>query len=81
MRGNMRAERARIGLSTKKVAEALGGGASQIWRWERGLQEPSGSNLLKMASRPQGGAGVEKPAHTRQPPPNQISGPGGGGGV
>lgn len=50
MRGNMRAERARIGLSTKKVAEAIGVGASQIWRWERGLQEPSGSNLLKMAN-------------------------------
>lgn len=49
MRGNMRAERARIGLSTKKVAKALGVGVNQISRWERGIQEPSGSNLLKMA--------------------------------
>lgn len=50
MRGNMRAERARRGLSEKEVAEEIGVHANQVSRWEQGTQEPSGSNLLKLSS-------------------------------
>ncbi|MGN0076245.1 MAG: helix-turn-helix domain-containing protein [Parafannyhessea sp.] len=50
MRGNMRAERARRGLSEREVAKEIGVNANQVSRWEQGSQEPSGSNLLKLAA-------------------------------
>ncbi len=49
MRGNMKAERARKGLSAKDVAKSIGVSVNQIFRWEAGEQEPSGSNLLKLS--------------------------------
>ena len=48
-RSNMRAERARLGLHAKEVATFVGVSTNQIFRWEAGTQEPSGSNLLKLA--------------------------------
>lgn len=49
MRGNMKAERARIGLSAKEVADLIGVNANQVSRWELGIQAPSAGNLLKLA--------------------------------
>lgn len=49
MRGNMKAERARIGLSAKEVADIIGVNSNQVSRWELGIQAPSAENLLKLA--------------------------------
>ncbi len=49
MRGNMRAERVRLGLSTEEVANCVGVHVNALCRWERGESEPLGDNLLKLA--------------------------------
>lgn len=49
MRWNMKAERARKGMSAREVADSIGVKPNQIFRWESGEQEPSGSNLLKLS--------------------------------
>lgn len=49
MRKNMKAERARVGLTTKEVAQLVGVSVNQISRWELGLQEPSATHLLDLA--------------------------------
>lgn len=49
MRKNMKAERARVGLTTKEVAQLVGVSINQISRWELGLQEPSATHLLDLA--------------------------------
>ena len=49
MRWNMRAERARCGLSEREVAKRLGCHANQVSRWENGLAMPSGENLIKLS--------------------------------
>ena len=45
----MKAERAKNGLTAKEVALAIGVNVNQVFRWESGTQEPSGSHLLKLA--------------------------------
>lgn len=49
MRGNMKAERVRRGLSIQQVAEAIGVHVNAVSRWESGDAEPLGSNLIKMS--------------------------------
>lgn len=49
MRGNMKAERARLGLSAKDVASTLGVHENALLRWEKGEVEPLGSNLLGLS--------------------------------
>ena len=49
MRGNMKAERVRRGLSIQQVAEAIGVHVNAVSRWENGDAEPLGSNLIKMS--------------------------------
>lgn len=49
MRANMKAERARIGLTASEVAEKIGVNKNMIFRWESGEVEPMGSNLVKLA--------------------------------
>lgn len=48
MRRNMRAERARCGLSAKKVADIIGVHPNAVSRWESGDAEPTSSNLLAL---------------------------------
>lgn len=49
MRGNMAAERARLGASAELIGEQVGVSGEQIRRWERGEQEPSASKIIKLA--------------------------------
>lgn len=49
MRGNMKAERVRRGLSIQQVAEMVGVHVNAVSRWENGEAEPLGSNLIKMS--------------------------------
>ena len=49
MRGHMRAERARVGLTAKEVAKAIGVHENALLRWENGLTEPLGDNLIKLS--------------------------------
>ena len=49
MRGNMKAERARRGLSAREVSELIGVSVNQISRWETGEQEPSASNIINLS--------------------------------
>ena len=49
MRGNMKAERVRRGLSIHQVAEMVGVHVNAVSRWENGGAEPLGSNLIKMS--------------------------------
>lgn len=48
MRSNMRAERARCGLTMKQVAESVGVHPNAVSRWESGEAEPSSSNLVAL---------------------------------
>lgn len=50
MRHNMRAERARKGLSIARVAEEIGVHANAVARWESGETEPTASNLLALSA-------------------------------
>lgn len=49
MRGNMKAERVRRGLSVQKVAEIIGVHVNAVSRWENGEAEPMASNLIKLS--------------------------------
>lgn len=49
MRGNMKAERARLNLSAKDVAKQVGVNTNSLLRWEAGDVEPTAENLLKLA--------------------------------
>ena len=50
MRQNMRAERARNGMSIAKVAEKIGVHPNAIARWENGQAEPTASNLIALSA-------------------------------
>ena len=50
MRHNMRAERARAGMSVSKVAEAIGVHPNAVARWESGQAEPTASNLIALSA-------------------------------
>lgn len=49
MRGHMRAERAKLGLSAKEVANSIGVHENALLRWEEGASEPLGSNLIALS--------------------------------
>lgn len=49
MRQNMRAERARKGLSLKEAADAIGVHANALARWEHDESEPTASNLIALS--------------------------------
>lgn len=49
MRKNMKAERARIGMSAKQVAEKIEVHENALLRWENGDAEPMGENLVRLA--------------------------------
>ena len=49
MRGNMKAERARLGLSAKTVALRIGVSENALLRWESGEAEPMAGNLVKLS--------------------------------
>lgn len=48
MRGNMKAERARAGLSAEEVAKQIGVNRNSVFRWESGEAEPTAENLEKL---------------------------------
>lgn len=50
MRKNMKAERARAGLSAADVAKIIGVHENTVLRWESGEREPMGSNLIELAN-------------------------------
>ena len=49
MRRNLRAERARKGLSIEQTARELGVHPNTVAAWERGDAEPLGINLIALA--------------------------------
>lgn len=49
MRGNLKAERARIGLSAREVADLVGVTEASVLNWEQGAAEPKATSLLKLA--------------------------------
>lgn len=49
MRGNMRAERVRRGLSANQVADEIGVHVNALLRWESGKTEPLGENIIKLS--------------------------------
>lgn len=49
MRGNMRAERVRRGLTATDVAKVVGVHPNALLRWEKGDSEPMGENLVALA--------------------------------
>ena len=49
MRGNMKAERARLGLSLEEAANSIGVNRNSLFRWENGEVEPTAENLAKLA--------------------------------
>lgn len=49
MRGNMKAERIRKGMTLHEVAKKLGVHENAVSRWENGEAEPMGSNLIKLS--------------------------------
>lgn len=49
MRYNMRAERVRLGLTAKEVAARVGVHENALLRWENGISEPLGQNLIKLS--------------------------------
>ena len=49
MGNNMRAERARRGLTQAELADALGVVAMSVVRWESGASEPDTRNLIRMS--------------------------------
>lgn len=50
MRGNMRAERVRNGLTIEQVSERIDVHPNAISRWENGKAEPSASNLIALCN-------------------------------
>lgn len=49
MRGNMKAERVRRGMSAADVADKIGVHVNALLRWENGQAEPLGENLVKLS--------------------------------
>lgn len=49
MRGNMKAERIRRGMSAVEVAEKIGVHVNALLRWENGTTEPMGENLIRLS--------------------------------
>lgn len=49
MRKNMKAERARKGMTIRQVAAAVGVHENAVLRWESGFSEPMGSNLIELS--------------------------------
>jgi transcriptional regulator with XRE-family HTH domain len=49
MRGNMKAERNRLGLTLEEASEAIGVHVNALTRWENGKAEPMGSSLVSLA--------------------------------
>lgn len=49
MSQNMKAERARMGLTIKEVADRIGVHANAVSRWENDEAEPNGTNLINLA--------------------------------
>lgn len=49
MRPNMKAERARAGLTGKQVAHQIGVHENALLKWERGEAEPLADNLIRLA--------------------------------
>lgn len=49
MRGNMKAERARRGMTAKEVARQIGVHSNSVLSWESGESEPVADNLQKLA--------------------------------
>lgn len=49
VRGNMKAERVRAGLTIEEVAAHIGVHPNALTRWENGRAEPLGGNLVKLA--------------------------------
>ncbi len=49
MRGNMKAERVRKGLTLREVSEFLGCSEQLVSRWECGHTTPSARNLIRLA--------------------------------
>ena len=47
-RKNMRAERARSGMTLQEVAEAINVHPNAVHRWEKGKTEPTASNLIAL---------------------------------
>ena len=50
MRRNMRAERARNGLSAEKAAKAIGVHPNTLRNWESGESEPTAGNLIALST-------------------------------
>ena len=49
MRWNMRAERARRGLTVEELAEKIGVNRSTVNRWETGQSAPTADSLVRLA--------------------------------
>lgn len=49
MRGHMKAERARRGLTAKEVAQSIGVHENALLKWENGKSEPLGENLIELS--------------------------------
>lgn len=49
MRMNMKAERARCGLSASEAAKRIGVSTNTLLRWESGENTPLSENLMKLA--------------------------------
>lgn len=47
-RGNMKAERARAGMTLEEVSAVIGVHANAVCRWENDLSEPTASNLIAL---------------------------------
>lgn len=50
MRGNMKAERIRNGLTIEQVGKLIDVHPNAISRWENGKAEPSASNLIALSN-------------------------------
>ena len=49
MRGNLKAERARLGLTAEEAAKGIGVSVSTLRSWEQGIKEPQSINLINAA--------------------------------
>lgn len=49
MRGNMKAERVRRGMSMQQVADSVGVHVNAVSRWESGDAEPMAGNIVALA--------------------------------
>lgn len=49
MRGNLKAERVRLGLTAEEAAKGIGISVSTLRSWEQGEKEPQALNLINAA--------------------------------